>query len=330
MLTAEANERLTRVGPGTPMGELMRRYWIPVRPLAELKEKDVMPIRILGEDLVLFITKKGDLGLIGERCPHRLVMMKYGIPDEDGLRCCYHGWMFAPDGQCIDTPLESPTNKLKEQVKIGSYPVQEMGGLVWAYMGEEPAPLLPRWDQFVQPNTFRHIGATVLPCNWLQVLENGGDPRHGVYLHGHFYRYVIERMQAEGRPVPPEDIAFAYQNPYGWHGYREMYAEWFEYGQRKWVNHSRPEDPPAWREHTIIMFPYLRGGQIGVPIDDTHTWHSIYSRPDGLKGARIDALKQLMKRYQREPGVIKTRGLEELLKPFDLDERRRIQALPTA
>ena len=138
MLTAEANERLTRVGPGTPMGELMRRYWIPIRPLAQLKEEDVMPIRVLGEDLVLFITKKGDLVLIGERCPHRLTLMKYGIPDEDGLRCCYHGWMFAPDGQCIDTPLESPNNKLQDQAKIGSYPVQEMGGLVGAYMG--PAP----------------------------------------------------------------------------------------------------------------------------------------------------------------------------------------------
>ncbi len=86
MLTAEANERLTRVGPGTPMGELMRRYWIPIRPLAELKEEDVMPIRVLGEDLVLFITKKGDLRLIGERCRHRLKLMKCGIPDEDGHR----------------------------------------------------------------------------------------------------------------------------------------------------------------------------------------------------------------------------------------------------
>ena len=164
MLTAEANERLTRVGPGTPMGELMRRYWIPVRPLAELKEEDVMPIRILGEDLVLFITKKGDLGLIGERCPHRMTMMKYGIPDGDGLRCCYHGWMFAPDGRCIDTPLESPTNKLKDQVKIGSYPVQQMGGLVWAYMGPQPTPLLPPWDLFVMPNAIRQVGITHLEC----------------------------------------------------------------------------------------------------------------------------------------------------------------------
>jgi phenylpropionate dioxygenase-like ring-hydroxylating dioxygenase large terminal subunit len=101
-----------------------------VRPLAQLQEEDVMSIRILGEDLVLFITKKGELGLVGERCPHRAVLMKYGIPDEDGLRCCYHGWNFAPDGQCIDMPLEAPTNKLKDQVKIAAYPVQEMGGLV--------------------------------------------------------------------------------------------------------------------------------------------------------------------------------------------------------
>ncbi len=276
MLSTEENERLTRVGPGTPTGELLRWYWHPIAASAQLAENPVRKVRILSEDLVLYRDRSGKLGLINARCAHRSTGLHYGIPDVDGLRCPYHGWKYDETGQCIDQPLEPPDSTFKERIKIKAYPVQEMGGLVWAYMGEEPAPLLPRWDQFVRPNTFRHIGATVLPCNWLQVVENGGDPRHGVYLHGHFYRYVIERMQAEGRPVPPEDIAFAYQNPYGWHGYREMYAERFEYGQRKWVNHSRPEDPPAWREHTIIMFPYLRGGQIGVPIDDTHTWHIIY------------------------------------------------------
>ena len=180
MLTDDAQERLTRVGAGTPMGELMRRYWIPVRPLSQLQEQEIMPIRILGEDLVLFITKKGELGLIGERCPHRKAMMKYGIPDEDGIRCCYHGWEFAPDGQCIDTPLESPTNKLKDQVKIPSYPVREMGGLVWAYMGPPPVPLLAPWDLFVMPNAIRQIGISILECNWLQCHENTGDPAHSV------------------------------------------------------------------------------------------------------------------------------------------------------
>ena len=131
MLTAEANDRLTRVGPGTPMGELMRRYWIPVRPTAQLMEEEVMAVRLLGEDLVLFRSADGQMGLIGDRCPHRMMEMRYGIPDVGGLRCCYHGWMFAPSGRCIETPLESEHDPFKDRIRIKGYAVQEMGGLVW-------------------------------------------------------------------------------------------------------------------------------------------------------------------------------------------------------
>jgi len=98
MLTAEENARLTQVGPGTPMGELMRRYWMPIRPYSQLLEEQVLPVRILGEDLVLFKSLKGELGLVGERCPHRLANLGLGIPDDGGLRCAYHGWLFSPTG----------------------------------------------------------------------------------------------------------------------------------------------------------------------------------------------------------------------------------------
>jgi len=288
LLTSEANERLTRVGPGTPMGELMRRYWIPIRPLAQLKEEDVMPVRVLGEDLVLFITGKGELGLVGERCPHRLTLMKYGIPDEDGLRCCYHGWMFAPDGRCIDTPLESPTNKLKEQVKIGSYPVREMGGLIWAYMGLQPAPLLPPWDLFVMPNAIRQIGISELACNWLQCHENTGDPVHSVYLHGHTFKYNLEKNGKLEERTKDKQMATLFARIDMGRGIESLYAHETQYGMEKGINYSKAlgADKDRQSRHSTVIFPFFTqtGGpgqvrqefQIRVPVDDTNTYHIAY------------------------------------------------------
>ena len=106
MLSTEMNERLTRVGPGTPCGELMRRYWIPIAPFAQLLENPVRKVRVLGEDLVLYQNRKGGIGLIGDRCLHRLVDLQYGIPDDEGLRCPYHGWLYGETGECIERPME--------------------------------------------------------------------------------------------------------------------------------------------------------------------------------------------------------------------------------
>jgi len=283
MLTAEAQERLIRVGPGTPMGELMRRYWIPVRPLSQLKEEEVMPIRILGEDLVLFITKKGELGLVGERCPHRAVLMKFGIPDEDGLRCCYHGWEFAPDGQCIDTPLESPTNKLKDQVKITAYPVREMGGLIWAYMGPQPVPLLAPWDLFVMPNAIRQIGISVLECNWLQCHENTGDPAHSVYLHGYMFKHMLEKNGDLEERTKDRQISTLHSRIDMGRGIESLYAHETQYGMEKGINYSKAmgADKDRQSRHSTVIFPFYTqtGGpgqvrqefQIRVPIDDVST-----------------------------------------------------------
>jgi 5,5'-dehydrodivanillate O-demethylase len=270
------------------MGELMRRYWIPIRPLAQLKEEDVMPVRVLGEDLVLFITGKGELGLVGERCPHRLTLMKYGIPDEDGLRCCYHGWMFAPDGRCIDTPLESPTNKLKEQVKIGSYPVREMGGLIWAYMGPQPAPLLPPWDLFVMPNAIRQIGISELACNWLQCHENTGDPVHSVYLHGHTFKYNLEKNGKLEERTKDKQMATLFARIDMGRGIESLYAHETQYGMEKGINYSKAlgADKDRQSRHSTVIFPFFTqtGGpgqvrqefQIRVPVDDTNTYHIAY------------------------------------------------------
>jgi 5,5'-dehydrodivanillate O-demethylase oxygenase subunit len=162
MLTVQANERLTRVGPGTPCGNLMRRYWIPIAPFAQLLENPVRKVRVLGEDLILYKDRRGCLGLIGDRCLHRLVDMQFGIPDECGLRCPYHGWLYDAGGVCIDRPMESARGEIKARLK--AYPVRELGGLVFAYLGPLPAPELPPWDLFVWPNAVRQIAINVIDC----------------------------------------------------------------------------------------------------------------------------------------------------------------------
>ena len=132
MLSREINELLTRVGPGTPGGDLMRRYWHPIYPEVLLREKPVRKVRILGENLTLFRDASGSLGLIAERCPHRRTSLSAGIPEPEGLRCCYHGWLFDARGRCLETPLEPASSPIKDNIKITAYPVEEMGG---AYLG---------------------------------------------------------------------------------------------------------------------------------------------------------------------------------------------------
>ena len=176
------------------MGELMRRYWQPIAALAELDENPVKPVRLLGESLILYRDRKGTLGLIGDTCPHRRISLEYGIPEDGGLRCPYHGWMFSETGQCVEMPAESPESTFPSRVKITGYPVQEIAGLIFAYLGPDPAPLLPRWDMFVWDNVLRDIGSTIVPCNWLQIVENSLDPTHVEWLHGRFSDYVLERI----------------------------------------------------------------------------------------------------------------------------------------
>lgn len=180
----EENALLTRVGPGTPGGEYLRRFWHPVAMAEELGERP-LPLRVLGEDLVLFRDKGGRLGLLHRHCCHRGASLEFGIPSERGLRCCYHGWLFDVDGRVLETPGEPPESRIKEGVFQGAYPTHEMGGLVFAYMGP-PAemPPFPVYDSFVWPGDNRMVPYKLhFPCNWLQVHENGADPIHTAYLH---------------------------------------------------------------------------------------------------------------------------------------------------
>lgn len=193
MLTQEENERLTRVGPGTPAGNLLRRYWQPVAAASLLAEREVMPIRIMGEDLVLFKDRAGRVGLVGDRCAHRLVKLECGYTTGAGLRCPYHGWTYDTQGRCVDQPGEPAGSTFKEKVTIPSYPVEELSGVIFAYLGPEPRPLLPRWDRLVWENAFRVIAYGTIPCNWLQCVENTPDPVHAQFLHGQFFLHWLEK-----------------------------------------------------------------------------------------------------------------------------------------
>ena len=147
MLTREENEMITRVGPGTPAGELLRRYWFPVGVASELTaESPTQIVRILGETLVLFRDKKGNVGLLNDRCSHRGASLCYGRVEERGIACPYHGWLYDTKGNCLETPAEPAESKFHLTVKQKSYPVQKLVGLYWAYLGPQPLPLIPNFD----------------------------------------------------------------------------------------------------------------------------------------------------------------------------------------
>ncbi|MPZ14379.1 MAG: Rieske 2Fe-2S domain-containing protein [Chloroflexi bacterium] len=267
MLTKEQNERLTQTSIGTPMGELLRRYWHVVGTAPELEKEPVQPIRLLGENLTLFRSQRGEIGLIGERCAHRAISLAYGIPQENGLRCAYHGWTYDTEGHVVDMPFEPACLPLR----IKAYPVQELGGLLWAYLGPEPRPLLPRYEGFVREDLDRRVSFKILPCNWVQCMDNSMDPVHFEHLHGHYGNYINRRL---GKPP-------AMQTP----RHLKIDFDVFEYGvyKRRLVE-GEPEDGDDWTVGHPILFPNTlaqlqdayHSYQIRVPIDDTHTMHVLY------------------------------------------------------
>ena len=192
MLTHEENVLLTQVSRGTSCGELLRRYWHPVAAAAELTdEKPVRAVKILNEELVVYRNRQGEYGVVGEHCPHRLASLAYGRVDEEGIRCPYHGWKFDHTGRCLEQPAEPPDGTFKDRIKHVAYPVQYLGGLIYAYLGPAPAPLLPRWDVLVWEHGRRWIvKESIIDCNWLQPMENSVDPSHLYWLHGDTERIV--------------------------------------------------------------------------------------------------------------------------------------------
>ncbi len=194
--TGTHDARLTEVGRGTPMGELLRRYWHPV---GKVEDATATPrvVKALGEELILFRDGRGRAGLLHPRCCHRGTTLYYGRVEEEGIRCCYHGWLFDPEGRCLDQPCEPEGGRHKERFRQPWYPLEERYGLIFAYLGPpERRPVLPRYEclevleegEFVlaDDTSIGGGGPAIIPCNWLQHFENVVDPYHVPILHGSF------------------------------------------------------------------------------------------------------------------------------------------------
>lgn len=193
---APHDARLTEVGPGTPMGELLRRYWHPVGKVEDAGPTPCV-VKALGEELILFRDGRGRAGLLHPRCCHRGTTLHYGRVEEDGIRCCYHGWLFDPEGRCLDQPTEPEGGRHKDKVRQPWYPVRERYGLIFAYMGPpDRMPALPRYECLevledgeivvADDTSIGGGGGAIIPCNWLQHYENVVDPFHVPILHGSF------------------------------------------------------------------------------------------------------------------------------------------------
>ncbi len=185
----DEDPRLTHVGFGTPMGELMRRYWQPVCMSSELTDLPKF-LKILDEEIIAYRDKSGKVGILGAHCCHRGTSLEYGRIEENGIRCCYHGWLYNEEGRCLDQPGEPEESNYKDEIRQPWYPAEEYKGLVFAYMGPlDKKPLLPRYDILEDENAeylaYRNYSrGEVAECNWLQLQENAMDPVHTNILHG--------------------------------------------------------------------------------------------------------------------------------------------------
>jgi 5,5'-dehydrodivanillate O-demethylase len=183
MLTKEENERFTRVGPGTPMGEMLRRYWHPVG-CSEFLGARPQRLKLLGEELVLYRGEDGKPALMELRCAHRGVALDYGRVEGDCIRCPYHGWKYDRTGQCVEQPAEPEASSFKDRIKLRSYPTQEFSGLVYGYLGPEPAPLLPLYDVLLMEDGVKTVQVQEVHANWFNHVENIVDISHLAWLHG--------------------------------------------------------------------------------------------------------------------------------------------------
>lgn len=261
MLSVEKNKLLTEVGPGTPMGEYLRRYWHPVAGEEEFDDKAIRPIRLFGEDLVLYKDLSGNYGLIQRHCPHRGADLAFGYVEKSGIRCSYHGWEFDRAGQCTQQPFEEIVDvdaRLRKKTKAKAYEVRAHAGMLWAYMGSEPAPEVPDWEIFGYKNGFAQVVMAEIDCNWFQCQENSIDPIHFEWTHNNW----TARLQDKSAEYVPTHL--------------DVKFEEFEYGFiYKRLRASEHEQDPMWTIGRVALWPngFYLGHHVEwrVPIDDTKT-----------------------------------------------------------
>jgi phthalate 4,5-dioxygenase oxygenase subunit len=272
MLKREENELLTQTGPGTPMGQLFRRYWLPALLATELPEPDCPPVRLqlLSERLIAFRDSDGRLGAIEEFCAHRGVSLWFGRNEEGGLRCPYHGWKYSVTGECLDVPSEKPESGFRERIKLTGYPMMERGGVLWIYMGPpELQPPAPEWEFATVPTSQSFVTKRIQESNWLQAMEGGIDSSHVSFLHRAALRHDPLFKGAEGNKYNMQDLSpvFEVEPSEGglYIGVRRL-AEEEQYYWRitPWVMPSFTMVPPR-GDHPVH-------GHFWVPIDDHNNW----------------------------------------------------------
>jgi phenylpropionate dioxygenase-like ring-hydroxylating dioxygenase large terminal subunit len=280
MLTAEQNERITRVGPGTPCGNLLRRYWQPAALVEELEtNRPVKAITLLGEDLVLFRDEQGAYGLIERQCCHRGADMSFGRLEDGGLRCPFHGWLFDVNGRCLEQPAEPEGSNFLNKVRQPSYPCIARNGVVFAYMGPGEPPAFPDFDCFVAPESYTFAFKGYWDCNWLQALEVGIDPAHASFLHRFFEDEEDEdyglqfRGKVDGDGAPLTQLLRERDRP-------DLRIENTDYGLRLFALRDLDET----RRHIRVTNCYFPNAivipmaddmiftQWHVPIDDVSSW----------------------------------------------------------
>jgi phenylpropionate dioxygenase-like ring-hydroxylating dioxygenase large terminal subunit len=302
-MQATLNERLTRIGPGTPCGELMRRYWQPVALLDEfdprldprMAVRPAKAVRLLGQDLVLFRDEVGRFGLLDRDCPHRGADLAFARHEGDGLRCPFHGWKFDVTGRCLETPAEPAGSTLCQRVRQRSYPLREVAGVLFAYLGPEDStpPELPAFDAFVAPASHRFAFKGLWRCNWLQAFEVGIDPAHPSFLHRYLHDEDADADKAYGRQFraasagavdgerwPMTRVMREFCSP-------EIHHEQVAPGLTKLTTLRRMDAQVTHVRVTHAAFPHtfviplsetLTITQLHVPVDDENTyWFSFFT-----------------------------------------------------
>jgi 5,5'-dehydrodivanillate O-demethylase len=263
-LSREENETLTRVGPGSAAGEMLRRYWHPIGFAAELRGKPLRR-RILGEDVVLFRDEVGRFGVLALRCAHRGTSLEFGHLEDGGLRCCYHGWLYDVQGKVLETPGEPPESTFKERVRQAAYRTQESAGVIFVYMGPEPAPLLPNYDVLIRQDGVRARRARTVNCNFFQMIENSVDQNHLKWLHR-----TAQTPDWDDGEIDPRPFELGIINTYTRRvaGKTWAHCNFFVMPTMNKTGNVEEGHPTEHRASSAGEVMRWR-----VPIDDTHTMH---------------------------------------------------------
>ena len=286
MISAEQNELMTRVGPGTPAGRLLRRYWQPVALVDELQgERPLKAVRLFGENLVLF-RQGNSFGLMERHCPHRGADLAYGRLEDGGLRCAFHGWLFDATGRCLETPAEPAGSRLCEHVRQRAYPVVEKSGVLFGYLGNDAPPAFPAFDCFVAPDEYTFAFKGYWDCNWLQALEVGIDPAHASWLHRFFEDEDPAASYGRQFRGTPSDSAMPISKVLREFDRPEISVERAPYGMRLRTL-RRISDAHTHIRVTNVLFPQafvipmnaeMTISQWHVPVDDTGCyWYAIFT-----------------------------------------------------